>query len=275
MIGEHNQAMFEESVAEAWQKRYGVTAPSGIPEIGGFLTHRSVRRYTHQPVSREIAEGLIAAAQSAATSSNLQLWTAISVQEPDKRAELAHLCADQKQILDAAWFFCFIADLHRLEQAAREAGQEPDALDYNEFYTMAVVDAALAAERMVCAAESLGLGICYIGALRNDPEGVKRALHLPSRTFGVFGLCIGWPAEDSPGEIKPRLAPSAVWHEEAYNHDPGIEEYQERMKRFYDEQGMKGSVSWAMRSGRRARVESLTGRHVLKEFLAGQGLDVR
>ncbi len=267
--------MFDETLEEAWQKRFGVAPSEGFPEIDRFLTHRSVRSYSNKPVPREIALSLIGAAQSAATSSNLQLWTAISIQDPEKRRELAHLCADQKQILDAAWFFCFIADLHRLEQVARDAGEDPDALDYNEFYMMAVVDAALAAERMVCAAESIGLGICYIGALRNDPEGVKKALNLPLRTFGVFGLCIGWPADEARAEIKPRLSPSSVWHEETYNHEPDTNEYLERMRAFYEEQGMKGSVSWAMRSGRRARTESLTGRHVLKRFLADQGLDIR
>jgi len=87
---------------------------------------------------------------------------------------------------------------------------------------MAVIDAALAAERLVCAAESLGIGICYIGALRNDPDGVRAFFGLPEGVFGVFGLCLGWPAKGVEAEIKPRLAQEAVWFRETYGPSPNV-----------------------------------------------------
>lgn len=136
---------------------------------------------------------------------------------------------------------------------------------------MALVDAALAAERMVCAAESMGLAICYIGALRNDPEGVRRLLELPEGTFGIFGLCLGWPAEDAGAEIKPRLSPDAVWHREIYRREVPIAEYDERMRAFYERERMRRDVTWSMRSGRRVDEHHLTGREVLKEWLSAQG----
>ena len=74
------------------------------------------------------------------------------------------------------WFFAFLIDHYRLRRCAALVGEECRGLDFNEFYTMAVVDASLAAERMVCAAEAVGLGICYIGALRNDPYAVAELL---------------------------------------------------------------------------------------------------
>jgi nitroreductase len=267
--------MFEESMGEAWRLRYGAEMPAGVPDIARFLTHRSVRDYSDRPIPRSTIEGLMAAAQSAATSSNLQLWTAISVQDSELRARVNAVAGNQKQVRDAPWFFVFVADHFRLAEAARAVGQDPNALDTNEFYTMAVVDVALAAERMVSAAESLGIGICYIGALRNDPYAIREILGLPEGTFAVFGLCLGWPSDDCTAEIKPRLKPAAVWHEEQYNRTPDVAEYLPRMSWFYEEQGMKGDVTWTMRSGRRANESSLTGREVLKAYLDEQGMDRR
>lgn len=263
--------MFSESFVEAWEKRFGRPPDFPPPAIDRFLTHRSVRRYRDEEVSEDLVRGLIGAAQSAATSSNLQLWTVISVQDRERRGAIARLCADQHQVREAPWFFAFLADHFRLRQAAAEVEESAAGLDYVEFFVMALVDAALAAERMVCAAESMGLAICYIGALRNDPEGVRRLLELPEGTFGIFGLCLGWPAEDAGAEIKPRLSPDAVWHREIYRREVPIAEYDERMRAFYERERMRGDVTWSMRSGRRVDEHHLTGREVLKEWLSAQG----
>jgi nitroreductase len=263
--------MFEESVDESWRLRYGAVAPEGADVSARFLAHRSVRKYSDRAVPEALVSGLVAAAQSAATSSNLQLWSVVSVQDPARRKEIAQLCADQAQVHAAPWFFAFLVDHYRLRRCAALVGEECKGLDYNEFYTMAVVDASLAAERMVCAAEAVGLGICYIGALRNDPNAVADLLSLPEGTFGLFGLCIGYPSEDARAEIKPRLPQSAVWMRETYDRGASIGDYDERMSAFYESQKMKGEVTWTMRSGRRVDEHHLTGREVLRRFLEQQG----
>ncbi len=262
--------MFDESAPEAWKLRYGTETPD-LPELEQFLTHRSVRHFSGREIPESTAAGLVAAAQSAATSSNLQLWSVVSVQDASRRQTVAQLCGNQQQVVDCGWFFAFLADIHRIRTAAHAVGFEADGLDYTEFFTMAVIDAALAAERMVCAAEALGMGICYIGGLRNDPEGIKNLLHLPEGTFGVFGLCIGWPSEPMTAEIKPRLAQESVWFREQYEESPSVAEYDERMRGFYESQKMKGDVTWSQRSGRRVGSGYLTGREVLKEWLHKQG----
>lgn len=267
--------MFDEDAATAWRERFGAAPPVGLPPIDKFLTHRSVRKYKSDPVSEGVVKGLIAAAQSAATSSNLQLWSVISVQNPETRSELAGLCDNYRHIQEAAWFFAFIADHYRLHEAAKKQGEQAAGLDFAEFFIMAVIDAALAAERMVCAAESIGLGICYIGALRNNAVEIKRILDLPERTFGVFGLCIGWPEEPLTAEIKPRLSQEAIWFREKYKREVPIDEYDGRMKGFYESQKMKGDVTWSMRSGRRVDNDHLTGREILREWLEEQGFNHR
>lgn len=213
---------------------------------------------------------LIGSAQSAATSSNLQLWSVVSVQDPHLRERVATLAGNQDQVREAPWFFAFLADLHRVHEIADT--ESAAFLDFTEYEIMAIVDAALAAERMVCAAESLGLGICYIGAMRNDPFGVKELLKLPTRTFCPFGLCLGYPAEPITSAIKPKLRPESVWFREAYG-ESSLEEYDLRMRDFYESQGMKGEFTWSMRSAK--RLTSLTGREVLKPFLDAQGFGKR
>lgn len=262
--------MFDESSSEAWRLRYE-SDPPDLPDLGKFLNHRSVRRFKPDPIPEPLLQGLIASAQSAATSSTLQLWSVVSVQDPARREEIAKLCADQKQIKTCAVFLCFLVDHYRLRQAAAKVGEACEGLDHTEFFTMAVIDAALAAERLVCAAESMGIGVCYIGALRNDAEGVKKFLDLPSGTFGAFGLCLGWPQEPLTANIKPRLNQEAVWFRETYDQTVGVAEYDERMRAFYESESMKGDVTWSARSGRRVDLHHMTGRETLLEFLRAQG----
>lgn len=265
--------MFDEPTAEAWRLRYGGEADA-LPDLGRFLNHRSVRDYSGEEVSEDLVRGLVASAQSAATSSNLQLWSVVSVQDSERRRRIAELCADQKQVHEAAWFFAFVADHHRLREAARAVGEQAEGLDTMEMLLTVCIDAALAAERMVCAAEALGLGTCYIGALRNKPWEVAELLGLPEGAVGLFGLCLGWPAEDSGASIKPRLGQESVWFREVYG-AADVGEYDVRMRSFYEEQGMKGEVTWSMRSGRRVGDAGLSGRLVWKGFLEERGFGRR
>lgn len=272
--------MFDESLSEAWQARYG--GETELPKnleidalIARHLNHRSVRKYSDRAVPESLVSFLVAAAQSASTSSNLQMWSIVSVQDPKRRKLLAELCDDQSQVETAPWFFMFFADQHRLATAAREAGEAADGLDYHEYYLMAVIDATLAAERMVAAAEQLGLGSCYIGALRDRPREVREVVGAPPQTFGVFGLCLGYPEESSTAEIKPRLAQECVWYRERFPEHPSIGDYNERMVAFYESQKMNVNASWAMRSGRRVDNNHLHGREILAEFAREQGLNLR
>ncbi len=269
--------MFDETPAQAWQQRFGNPAPAGLPDLARFLNHRSVRKFKAEPVPEDTVRGLIGAAQSASTSSNLQLWSIVSIQDPERREAIAKLCDGQAQVRDASWFFAFIADHHRLIQAAVQSGQDPAGLDYEEFYIMALIDVALAAERFVCAAESLGLGVCYIGAMRNDPYGVQELLNLPDHVFSPFGLCLGWPEEPLTAHIKPKLSQDAVWFRETYHAEVDVSDYDERMRAFYESEGMKGDVTWSMRSGRRVNgsERSMTGREVLQSFVEKQGFGRR
>ncbi|RYG47136.1 NADPH-dependent oxidoreductase [bacterium] len=263
-----------ESFTEAWQARYGAEPGFELPELAGFLRHRSIRRYTGEPIPEPLERTLYAAAQSAATSSNLQLYSIVKVQAPERREKMAELTHNRPHVEECALFLAFVADLHRLRSAAIAHDEPAEALGSTEFYTMACVDAALAAERLVTAAEAAGLGICYIGGLRDRPAEVKEFLHLPPLAFGLFGLCIGWPHPEAGAEIKPRLPQHSVVFEETYPASVDLEEYDARMRGFYESQAMKGEFAWTARSARRAGTKALGPRSGQRGFLDEQGLGV-
>jgi nitroreductase len=193
-------------------------------------SHRSIRKFTEDPIDDEMVESIIAAGLSAATSSNLQGATVIRVRNEATRAAIAKLAGGQAHVESAGAFFVWCADLHRSAVACELAGGEFSA-GMTEHFMIATIDCALAAQNAVVAAESLGLGICYIGGVRNDPQQVADLLELPDQVYPVFGMCLGWPDQDP--DLKPRLPLSVTLKEETYdesNDVAGIDAYDEHMR---------------------------------------------
>lgn len=279
---------------QAWlERRYGGDGPDEkIPAfpaeqaateavLGCLLQHRSVRRYLPEPVPRGTLELLVGAAQSAASSSNLQLWSVVVVDDPEKRRALAEIAGKQAHIVECPLFLVWVADLHRSTELATRRGITSEGLHYLEMFLMASVDTALAAQNAVVAAEALGLGTVYIGALRNAPERVAQILGLPSKAFAVFGLCVGWPDPTGTGTVKPRLPQHVVVHRDQYEahadkHAP-VDGYDQLMQRFYDEQRMAvPEGGWSIHSAKRvANIAALRGRDVLKQALGRLGFELR
>lgn len=204
--------------------------------LNTLLSHRSVRTYLPKPLPEGTLEQLVAAAQSASTSSNLQTWSVIAVEDPDRKARLAELANNQQHIVQTPLFLVWLADLSRLEYVAQSEGLPHEALDYLETFLTAAIDASLAAQNAAIAAESLGLGIVYVGGLRNRPEEVATLLGLPPKTFAVFGMSVGYPDPQVNAVIKPRLSQTAILHREQYQSDPqdqAIAEYNSIMNDFY------------------------------------------
>lgn len=254
-------------------------APDWNPVIEQLLSHRSVRAFRSDEVSEAQLEAMIAAAQSASSSSNLQAWSVVAVRDPARRADLADLAGGQAHIRQAPLQLVWLADLARLERIANQLGRPSAALDYLEMLLVGTVDAALAAQNAVMAAQSMGLGTVYIGAMRNRPEAVARLLQLPPRVVAVFGLCVGYPDPEQPAAIKPRPPQRVVLHRETYSlplQDEGVAAYNAVMRRFYDEQGMQVHGTWAVHSAKRvAGPESLSGRDRLVEALKALGFPLR
>lgn len=266
----------------ALEARYGTPWSAPLPAwnatLDSLLAHRSVRNYTNQPLPAGTLETLIAAAQSASTSSNLQTWSVVAVEDPERKARLSKLAAGQSQIREAPLFLVWLADLNRLEGAAQRTGASAEGLHYLETLFVGVIDAALAAQNAVVALESLGMNAVYIGAIRNQPEQVAAELGLPPRVLPVFGLCVGYADESRPAQVKPRLPQPVVLHREQYDthsQPHGIEQYDNVMGAFQTSQGLS-AAGWTSRSLARWRSrESLHGRDRLRDALHALGFELR
>lgn len=264
--------------ANLLEKRYRekplVAMPAINQTIECLLKHRSVRNFLTDALPEGTLETLVAAAQSASTSSNLQAWSVVAVTDSAVKAELAVLAGNQRHIEVAPLFLVFLADLSRAAIFGERRGLEMTGLDFVESLLLGVIDATLAAQNVVIAAESLGLGTVCIGAMRNRALDVAATLALPRRCFAVFGLCVGRPDPDRPASVKPRLPQQAVVHRDRYDsgrQDEAIAHYEARLASFRREQAMD-EVSWTTQMTSRLKdAKSLHGRDVLRESLRQMG----
>jgi nitroreductase len=261
--------------------RYGADHPGSIawnPILAGLLAHRSVRAYLPDPLPAGTIETMVAAAQSAATSSNLQLWSVVAVHDAATRAQLAELAGGQRHIVEAPAILLFVADLARASMIAHDAAASAEGYDFLESYTVAAIDAALAAQNAVVAAESLGLGTVYIGAMRNHPEDVAALVGLPPHAVVVFGLVVGHPDPAHPASVKPRLPQQVVLHHARYDLDAQrepIARYDETARAFQTAHGQQ-PVGWrALLISRGRNAAALNGRDRLKAALRALGIALR
>jgi nitroreductase len=266
---------------DALHRRYGAVLPSAGPwneTIALLLDHRSVRGFLPDPVPEGTLETLIAAAQSAATSSNMQLWSAIAVSDPAKKKVLAEIAGNQKHIEQCPLYIAWVADLSRNERLGQAESKALETLPWLETFMVACIDAALAAQNAVVAAQSLGLRTVYIGAMRNDPVRVAELLGLPPRAFVVFGLCVGYADPAAKNEVKPRLPQSTVLHHDRYDAAPetaGRAAYDAELSKFSARNEMQ-ATSWTQRMlNRMGPIKSMNGREKIRAALAKLGFEIR
>jgi len=215
--------------------------------IGLLKSHRSIRKFSDQQIPHELFLELIRCGQQAATSNHVQACTVIHVTRQDVREQMAELAGGQHYIKGCSHFLVFCADTKRSLEAAGRAGADVTS-GTTEQLLVATVDTALFAQNVAIAAESSGLGICYIGGLRNDPQRVSELLGLPDLVYPVFGMCLGY-AEQDP-ETKPRLPLSAVLKTDEYSDAEDkalVGEFDETMQRYYQQRsgGTKDS-NWSL-----------------------------
>lgn len=272
------------TAADHLRQRYGRHAPGWNPHLAhpvlqSLLKHRSVRAFLPAPLAPGVLDALTAAAQSAPTSSNLQPWSLVVVQDQALREQLATLAGHQAHIAQAPVLLVWVADLSRALRLAEAAGQAIEAHEYLDTFLVAAVDAGLAAQNVVAAAEALGHGTVYIGALRNHAGDVARLLALPRGAVPVFGLVVGQPDPAVASAIKPRLAPSLVVHADRYrvpaDEAARIADYDDALRAFQHANGLP-ETGWTPAVLQRLKNgQSLNGRERLRETVQAAGFALR
>lgn len=236
-----------------------------------LMNHRSVRQFTDQQVTEEQLKSIISAGQMASTSSNVQAYSVIAITDPELRGKLATLAGNQAYVEQCSVFLVWCADLYRLQQVTEpHLGEQTSYEDSMENLIVATTDVALAAQNAAVAAESLGLGIVYIGGIRNRIAEVSELLELPELVYPVFGMCVGYP--DQENGLRPRLPLEAVLHKNGYNKEQSVEQaakYDVTTKQYMIERtDGKNDTPWSQMMATR-----LTQPHRLhmKEFLESKG----
>ncbi|QIZ06923.1 oxygen-insensitive NADPH nitroreductase [Priestia megaterium] len=207
--------------------------------IKTILNHRSLRHFEDKPLTDEQIKTIVTSAQAAATSSFIQAYSIIGVKDKEKKKKLAEIAGNQEYVEKNGHFFVFCADLYRHTIIGeKEQKDVTPSIESTEKFMVALIDASLAAQNAAIAAESLGLGICYIGGIRNNLEEVKKLLKTPERVIPLFGLAVGVPTKLT--DKKPRLPYEHVYHEDEYQQSTEVylsqlQKYDELISCYYED----------------------------------------
>lgn len=196
--------------------------------------HVSVRDFSDKKLTTEEVNELVTAAQSASTASFLQAYSILSITDQNLLEELVDKGNLQHFILEAGHFFIFCADFRRHKDLADfENIDIQDTLEGIDAILVGAIDASLAAQNMVIAAESLGMGVCYIGGVRDGIESISEILQLPEYVFPVYGLAVGFP--NNKNQQKPRFQQKAVHYFNHFPEDTLTEtlQYEKRIQDYY------------------------------------------
>jgi nitroreductase len=240
--------------------------------INLLQSHRSIRRYTDQPISSEILQEIVTSAQWAPSSHNVQAYSIIVVDDQKKKKALSEVANSQKYVEVCPVFLVFCADFYRLSLTT-EIWNTDFEINQLENVLVASVDTALAAENALIAARSFGLGGVMIGGIRNNPDRVKELLGLPNYTFPIMGICLGYPAQE-PWQ-KPRTPQDIVVHYNQYSAKEeiviGLMKYEEISADYYTKRtdGVR-TEGWTKQI---ARYLSRPRRPHMKEFINKQGFN--
>ena len=276
---------FNETYLSKFQSRYGTDVPDNHYPTNQFieniLSRKTIRRFQDKEIDSKLIEKLIAVAQSAPTSSMLQPWSVISLSKEKRKIflkeENAHWLGivkktetqirpptdptNEKSLMECSHYLVWLVDWSIMHYIFTNNSLDQDYSDlaiqrvraedasYEMHYELrSIIDTTIAAQTFCLAAESAGLGVQYMGSIRN--MDLKKDLNLPDHVMPLFGMCIGYPLTDNlnihgtlkangskgkPTFIKPRLPQELIFHTNEHSRldVKKLHDYNELMKHFY------------------------------------------
>lgn len=194
--------------------------------------HRSIRKYKPDPIPGDLLNKILEAGIRASSSGNMQTYSIIVTGDQPLREQLYKAHFEQSMVLEAPLLLTFCADFHRMRQWLR-ISDAPDNFDNFLSFMIAAIDAILVSQNVALAAESEGLGICYLGSTFSNCDQVGKILDLPINVVPVAGFTLGYPNEDP--ELRDRLPLDGLVHYETY------QDYsEERITEIYELREIKG-----------------------------------
>lgn len=185
--------------------------------LQSLYQRKSVRVYEDKTIPQEMKQAILEAAMQAPSAGCQQLYTILDITDQKRKEALADSCDHQRFIAKAPMVLVFCADCKKWYDAYLEAGCQPRRPGVGDLM-LAVTDAAIAAQNAVVAAESFGIGSCYIGDIMENCETQRNLLELPAYVFPAVMLVFGWPTEQQKQRKKPqRCAQKYIVHENTYH----------------------------------------------------------
>lgn len=199
------------------------------------LNHRTIREFKDTKLDDNIINTLLDVANSSATSNGMQSYSIIKIEDQNLKNLLAEN-GNQEYMTRAPHLWIFIADLNRNYSIARENNEENDIMIRFDKFIQGFTDAVIAAQNVVNAAESMGLGTNYFGNIHNNTAKIIELLNLPKLTYPVVGLGFGIPNQKP--QIKPKMSMDIKSFTDEYkvydNYNEVIAGYDKEMTNYYD-----------------------------------------
>ena len=219
------------------------------PVMEVILSRKSVRAYEDRPIAENVRDAILRAAMRAPTAGNMMLYSIIQVRDEAAKETLARTCDNQPFIAKAPLVLLFLADYQRwydyfvlsgVEQVCEERG-EPLRMPEEGDLFLACCDALIAAQTAVLAAESMGIGSCYIGDIMENYEAHRELFALPRYVFPICLVCFGYPTkQQKERRLTTRFRKEFIVFEDKYQRLDG-REFEEMFRRMRDE--MPGGVA--------------------------------
>ena len=185
--------------------------------IQQLFDRKSIRVFTDREITSDEKNLILRSAVQAPTAGNQQLYTIIDVTDQTVKDTLVKTCDNQPFIATAKMVLIFCADCKKWYDAFRFAGCDPRDPGVGDL-ALAISDAIIAAQNAVTAAESLGVGSCYIGDIMENCEQHRNLLHLPKYVFPCCMLVFGFPTQQQTDRKKPLRSPmDSIVHENTYH----------------------------------------------------------
>ena len=240
-----------------------------------LLDRRTIRKYSSQPVDDILLNDLLSMGCRASTTGNMQVYSIIITRNEEKKRELAPFHFNQKMITEAPVILTFCADFNRFNKWCKIRNAETGYDNFLSFMT-AAIDALLVAQTVCIAAESKGLGICYIGTTTYNAHKIIESLKLPEGVVPITTVTIGWPAE-KPDQTD-RLPLEAIIHKEIYREysDENIEAFYKAKEERIDSQQFvaennKKTLAQVFTDVRYPKADNIYFSKILLQVLRDQG----
>jgi len=215
--------------------------------IQQILNHRSIRKYKPDPIPEELLREILQAGIRTSSSGNMQTYSIIVTQDQQLRESLLEPHMGQKMVVDAPVFLTFCADFNRMRHWLK-LNQAADNFDNFFSFLIGAIDAILVSQTVALAAESRGLGLCYLGSTLANADAIGEILGLPKNVIPVAGFSLGFPNEQP--DLRDRLPFSSLVHWEKYKDFSDQE-----IKDIYEEREIEGWQRYMKSKWLREQVE--------------------